>query len=239
MEFPAIPIYGEDLRDSERLQAIYQHPRERYWTRDWSAETYLELARAGFIAIRVPYANGGLLWLRIHGSYAVLDWENLRAGRTLRRWMKSNACRDQGFTLSIQHDLDAIINGISRAQGLLNWMTDEYVQLMRELFGSKAHSDFQLITVGLVTKNGTLAAGEIGYRIGQVYTSLSGFFERNNPRFNHAGNYQLYLLAQHLRDAGFAFWNLGYPHMQYKVDLGASILERRAFLDRWQPATSN
>ena len=44
------------------------------------------------------------------------------------------------------------------------------------------------------------------------------------------------LLGEHLRDAGYAFWNLGHPFMQYKLDLGAQILPRADFLDRWNAA---
>ena len=76
-------------------------------------------------------------------------------------------------------------------------------------------------------------AGEIGYRVGRVYTSLTGFFDRHDPELRNVGKLQLVLLARHLQAAGFAFWNLGQPEMQYKRDLGARVLPRPVFLRRW------
>lgn len=47
---------------------------------------------------------------------------------------------------------------------------------------------------------------------------------------------QLFWPAEHLRNAGFAFWNLGQPYMQYKFDLGAKEVPRAQFLERWRAA---
>ena len=41
------------------------------------------------------------------------------------------------------------------------------------------------------------------------------------------------LLAQYLENNHFSFWNMGHPYMQYKLDLGASILDREVFLLKW------
>ncbi len=78
-----------------------------------------------------------------------------------------------------------------------------------------------------------MVAGEIGYRVGRVYTSLTGFFDRRDPELRNVGTLQLVLLARHLEASGFAFWNLGQPEMQYKRDLGAPALPRPVFLRRW------
>ena len=83
---------------------------------------------------------------------------------------------------------------------------------------------------------GTLVAGELGYTLGSTYTSLSGFFRREDRKWNHYGKLQLVMLAEALRDAGYAFWNLGHPHMAYKTALGARILPRHEFLNRWRVA---
>jgi len=44
------------------------------------------------------------------------------------------------------------------------------------------------------------------------------------------------LLAKYLQNNNFSFWNLGHPYMQYKLDLGATVLSRIDFLEKWLKA---
>ena len=95
-------------------------------------------------------------------------------------------------------------------------------------------SDFNIITCELCdNERKIVCAGEIGYTIGKTYTSLSGFFIRKDRRYDNFGKLQLYLLAKLLLKQGYEFWNLGHPYMQYKIDLGANILDRNLFLSKW------
>ena len=87
----------------------------------------------------------------------------------------------------------------------------------------------------LYSEAGELVAGEVGYTIGRTYTSLSGFSSRKKEHAN-TGTLQLVLLAGYLQAEGFLFWNLGHPSMEYKTRLGAEILPRRQFLNRWEEA---
>ena len=88
-----------------------------------------------------------------------------------------------------------------------------------------------MVTVYIKEKN-TIIAGEIGYVIGETYTSLSGFCSSEKACQNY-GTAQLVLLAQCLRAKGFKFWNLGHPNMDYKIKLGAKVTPRIEFLKRW------
>merc|ERR1712232_1033656 len=75
-----------------------------------------------------------------------------------------------------------------------------------------------------------LVAGEIGFSIGQVYTSLSGFYDVGG-----CGTVQLHLLGRWLEHKGYAFWSLGHcysPQMEYKRQLGHRIYPRADFLRR-------
>ena len=49
-----------------------------------------------------------------------------------------------------------------------------------------------------------LVAGDLGYTVGGVYTSLTGFHTENN-----AGSVLLCALGRYLELNGFAFWDLG------------------------------
>ena len=77
--------------------------------------------------------------------------------------------------------------------------------------------------------------GEVGYQIGGIYTSLSGFCLRDDNHKNW-GTLQLVLLAQLLSRRGFSFWNMGHAEMVYKKRLGACVLSRADFLVRWDQA---
>ena len=223
-------ITFDDLTNPERLEHIYEAELDFYWSSDWSPEFYIELAKAGFISVAHDFGGMHLLLPQIQSAYAVLDWENLHASRSTRRWMRSAACLDQGYELSVGHDLFAVLDGIQTCHGDINWMTGRYLDLLPALL-IREWEDFELMPIGLVNGFGELVAGEIGYRCGWIYTSLTGFSDR---RHNHAGKLQLLRLGEFLREAGYAFWNLGHPYMQYKLDLGAIILKRTEFLERWQ-----
>lgn len=220
----------DDVAHPERLESIHAGPFDFYWTSDWSPEFYVELAKAGFISVAHEFGVMHLLLPQIQSAYAVLDWENLHVSRSTRRWMRSSACIEQDYELSVGHDLFAVIEGIENCHGENNWMTGQYLRLLPRLL-SGSWDGFELMPVGLVNGEGELVAGEIGYRCGGIYTSLTGFSDRSR---NHAGKLQLLRLGEYLRDAGYAFWNLGHPYMQYKLDLGAKILKRADFLKRWR-----
>lgn len=231
---PICQIVPQDILDPDRLSLIYKSPATLYWSDDWSPDFYLLLARAGFISVCLDHPQyGQLLIPQIQAGYAVLDWQNRHCGRSMNRWQRSSRFAEQEYRLSLDHDLEAIVDGIRQTHGDENWLEGRYVELVRELARSGTREDFRLMTVGLLAREGELIAGEIGYRVGRVYTSLSGFFRRDNRLDNHAGKLQLHLLAEELEARGFAFWNLGQPEMAYKIDLGAKVVPRRDFLARW------
>ena len=155
----------------------------------------------------------------------------------MERWLKSKNFQAQEYRLSLHHDLNDIMNGVKQCHSDNCWLIPPYANLLRQL-RSIPDPNFQLIPVGLLNKDDHLIAGEIGYRTGRIYTSLTGFFDRSDPDHNHAGKLQMHLLAKHLEKQNFAFWNLGHPGMQYKLDLGAKALPRTEFLSLWEEHSS-
>jgi len=74
-------------------------------------------------------------------------------------------------------------------------------------------------------------AGEIGFTVGGIYTSLSGWTEERNS--DGLGFAQLVLLGRWLQRKGYAFWSLGHcysPEMDYKRELGHRVFLRTDFL---------
>lgn len=234
MQDAIFQISAEDVLDPERLRMIYRRPETFYWSDDWSPEFYIVLAKAGFIPICFSHPEiGQLLIPQMQASYAVLDWENRHCGRSMKRWQRSPAFADQNYRLSLDHDLEDIVAGIQKTHGDESWLEGRYVELLRELTDTDPGVDFRLTATGLLARDGELIAGEVGYEVGMVYTSLTGFFHRENRLDNHAGKLQLHLLAEELESRGFAFWNLGQPEMAYKIQFGAKVVPREEFLKRW------
>jgi len=73
---------------------------------------------------------------------------------------------------------------------------------------------------------GELVGGELGYAVGTIYTSLTGFAKESN-----AGSVQLAALGSFLWQQGFEMWDLGMK-LSYKNDLGAQAMEREEFVKR-------
>jgi Leu/Phe-tRNA-protein transferase len=227
-------ISAEDVLDPEKLRMIHSRPETFYWSDDWSPEFYILLAKTGFISICFTHPDSGQLLIpQIQASYAVLDWGNRRCGRSMKRRQRSRSFADQNYRLSLDHDLEEIIAGIQKTHGDESWLEGRYVELLQQLVDSDPGAGFCLTGTGLLARDGELIAGEMGYEVGKVYTSLTGFFHRENRVDNHAGKLQLHLLAEELESRGFAFWNLGQPEMAYKIQFGAKVVPRGEFLGRW------
>jgi hypothetical protein len=211
--------------------------RTHYWSDDWSPEFYRQLARAGFISTSLEYADPPYLLLpELQQAYAVLDFDRLVTDRHVAKLLAGPV--EQGELV-----LRLTPNFLPVAQAVLKthqpcWLFPPYLQLLQNLSGEPS-PEFSLMAAELRTSEGALVAGELGYRIGATYTSLTGFFDRSDRRWNNAGKLQLVLLAQALQRTGLEFWNLGHPYMPYKVALGAKILPRAEFLERWAPAVQN
>jgi len=139
------------------------------------------------------------------------------------------------YKLSFNTKFNEVIEKIS-SQHKYNWLKDEYVNVLKNLYKNSDNNDFKIISVELVSKESNkLIAGEIGYIIKKTYTSLSGFSSKEK-QFNNCGTLQLVLLSKYLQNNNFKFWNLGHPHMLYKKKLGCTIYKRDEFLNLWDEA---
>jgi len=209
---------------------IYPNMRKNYyWSDDFSPEYYIAQAKAGFIAVTDHYEEQELLLPEIQFTYALLDFKDLHISRKVQKLLKH-----KNLHIEISKELDeaaAMINAHYRNC----WLTERYLEMIKGTEG--LDSNFQMVSVALRDK-GELIAGELGYSIGRKYTSLSGFSSKEKAYRNY-GNAQLVLLGKLLESQGFAFWNLGQPYMNYKLALGAKIIDRGSFLKRWFSETKS
>lgn len=216
----------------ESLVDTYIYPNMElnyYWSDDFSPDFYAKLAHAGFITTSMYDINEQLVLLpEIQFEYAVLDFENLHISKKVKKLLTQNHYR-----FEINMNLEEVLNRIE-AYHNPSWLVQEYKTILLES-AKNPSKNFEIMSVELYDKS-KLVAGEVGYKIGATYTSLTGFFTKKII-YNNWGKLQLVLLAKYLEENNYDFWNLGHASLQYKIDLGAKILSRSDFLVRWKEST--
>lgn len=221
----------QTLRDKNILENyIYKDERlNYYWSDDLSCEFYIELAHAGFISVSFRENKKTYLLPEIQFEYSVLEFSNLHIPKKVKKLLnKSN------YSFSIDKYFEKSIEKISKFHKD-SWIDEEYMKLLfslRDFYHPKI--DFKIFTSEVIdTDTKEIVAAEVGYKIGQTYTSLSGFSSRDK-KYNNYGKLQLILLGKYLQKNGCLFWNLGHPYMDYKSELGAKVYKREKFLKYWK-----
>ena len=163
-----------------------------------------------------------LMLIKCHRVRQVLEFPHLHVSRSTRR-------RAGEYTLTVDRDLPGVLLALEQTWEN-NWLIPPYQAALLSLqrtpvYGVAVHSIE-------VYHQGDLVAGEVGYRCGGVYTSLSGFHYRSG-----AGAVQLAATAGLLERSGMVFWDLG-MEAPYKTALGAQEVERREFLQRYRSAAA-
>jgi Leu/Phe-tRNA-protein transferase len=206
--------------------------QENYYAYEYfSATMYIKLAKAGFISTTATLSNKKTYLLpEIQFEYAVLYFENLHISKKVKKLIQKD-----NFVFEKNKNLNLVIEKINDFHKD-SWINKEYKEMLLDIFSNK-QDNFELLSFELYSKDySTLIAAEIGYTIGSVYTSLTGFSIRTKE-YNNYGKLQLVLLGKYLQNNNYKFWNLGHACLQYKLDLGAIVLKRDVFLEQWQKYT--
>ena len=213
---------------------------EYFRTDDWSPGFYRAQALLGFIAITDSEPEEPQLLPQLQTAYAVLDWKNLTHDRRVEKILKGPRMAEEKIRLRIDPDPGAVLALLKAQWKESTWLVPRYAELVRELASPQERvrdEGFRIWGVTLTVGDpGIPVAGELGYTIGKTYTSLSGFFIREKKEYSNFGKLQMVMLARTLEKAGITFWNLGHPYMDYKTALGARIVPRNQFLERWDKA---
>ncbi|MEA3383675.1 MAG: hypothetical protein U9Q20_03240 [Campylobacterota bacterium] len=220
----------QDIKDENTLyNFIYKREDLNYYYSDsFNQEFYIDLAKAGFISVSHNENDLEYLLPEIQKEYAILDFKDIYIGTKVAKLLK----RAHLYSFEINQRFDEVVEHLETFHKN-SWINGKYKELLKTLHKTNDDNNFKLLSFELVcSATDTITAAEIGYIIGKTYTSLSGFSSREK-KYNNFGKLQLVLLGEYLQKNNFDFWNLGHPHMQYKLDFGAKIYSRKDFLSRW------
>lgn len=204
-----------------------------YVCKEFNSSLYIKLAKAGFISTSATLSKKEKYLLpEIQFNYAVLDFLDLHINKKVQKLLDK-----QEYIFNKVINIKKLIDKINNYHED-SWINDKYEIMLLEL-STNQYDNFELFGFELIDKKtNNLIAGEIGYKIGKTYTSLTGFFNREK-KYNNYGKLQLVLLSKYLEKNHYDFWNLGHACLQYKIDLGAKVLKRDEFLKRWLTSTRN
>lgn len=231
-----VPIFEEwPLFDpeSEGLQAFTRRflsqPQGYSWCLDFSANLFCELAYEGFLSTSLEIPAGGGFQIQVmlpwnDPTRNTLDWRDVHVSRQVRK-------RAKQYSLTVDASYDEVMLGCIHMHGE-GWLYRGLRWLLRGLFrrGYSGQRDFKVgvHSFELWDQDGRLVAGDLGYTVGGVYTSMTGFRLQDTKG---AGEVQLVLTAAFLRHMGYHWWDLGMV-MKYKNRLGAKVVKRDAFVKR-------
>ena len=193
------------IADPRILQDIVEDMQHfLYLTNDWSPEFYVKQAYEGFVA--VAYEDTFLL-PEMQTAYAVVDLSAravsppLHMSKSLRRHLRRHPSK---LTLTFNTALEEVLSGIETHHSGRNWLQTQYGKLAKLLMtlGNIVISDsnFRFLSVELWEES-KLVAGEVGYAIGNVYTSLTGFRAASSDSRLAVGTVQLLTLGHLLKQS--------------------------------------
>mmetsp|Transcript_6725 Transcript_6725/g.14698 ORF Transcript_6725/g.14698 Transcript_6725/m.14698 type:complete len:419 (+) Transcript_6725:36-1292(+) len=172
---------------------------------------------------------------KLHRERCVISpISDMHISRSVRKKSKRYVC-------TINRNFDGVVAGCHRQHGQ-NWLYPEVVAAFRSMHSrgtrgmeTMLFEDDSPVPVGVCPvrlysieicneSSGQLVAGELGYTVGSIYTSLTGFTAEDG-----AGSVQLAVLGTLLQKCQFDMWDMGMT-MDYKESLGAHLMPRAEFV---------
>jgi Leu/Phe-tRNA-protein transferase len=134
------------------------------------------------------------------------------------------------FVLSINRDFRGVVAGIREQHGENCWFFPPLENALTDIatcrYKLPSNCSVTVVSVELWSVgDNRLVAGEIGYTVGSIYTSMTGFY-----RDSGSGSVQLVCLGGLLRRLKFDLWDFGMM-MDYKKNIGCREIPRNQFIE--------
>lgn len=234
-----------EVGDANTLLPRYLFPLVRHYhddfyvSRSFDPRLVVQLMAEGFL----PIATRGYLLPKLHVERCVLQLNpqsNLHVSKSTRR-------KSKRFLLSVNERFDDVVAGCHQQHGT-NWLYPAIVSAFRAIHLRTKDPHSGGVSAMIIARDalephdatpvrlysvevwnaetGALAGGELGYSVGGIYSSLTGFSNEDA-----AGSVQLVALGKLLTDVGFQYWDLGMA-LEYKTRLGAKLIRRAEFVSK-------
>mmetsp|Transcript_72 Transcript_72/g.153 ORF Transcript_72/g.153 Transcript_72/m.153 type:complete len:325 (+) Transcript_72:66-1040(+) len=203
------------------------------YTRTYHFRLVAQLMMEGFL----PIATDGVMLPKLHSERCVVTLpESLHISKSTRKKSKK-------FRFSVNRAFDRVVEECRRQHGHRCWLYPELVEVFKQIHQAgqvnavvvpktpntdarQESCPVRLYSIEVWNdETGDLVAGELGYTVGSIYTSLTGFSSQDS-----AGSVQLAALGRLLSTLGFSLWDLGMD-MAYKQSLGSHLMARDDFLE--------
>lgn len=202
----------------------YVHPYQGdfCFTQVFHPAVIAQLMMEGFLPIACP----DVCLPKLHEQRSVIcPLTNLHVSKSSRKKAKQ-------FRLSMNQDFDNVVRLCRTQHGENCWLYPKLTQAFRTIHkrGDKGYSSkfypctVRLYSIEVWNEEDDLVAGEIGYSVGAMYTSLTGFSIQDS-----SGSVQLAALGRLLQQNQFEVWDLGMD-MAYKQRLGCQLMPREQFV---------
>eukprot|EP00658_Telonema_sp_P-2_P016182 TRINITY_DN1626_c0_g1_i1.p1 TRINITY_DN1626_c0_g1~~TRINITY_DN1626_c0_g1_i1.p1 ORF type:complete len:295 (+),score=52.73 TRINITY_DN1626_c0_g1_i1:200-1084(+) len=211
-------VHPED--DVEELTRRLPEATQYCHGSSWEPGFVARLIAAGFIPMSERLGTGECVFLpKLHQRRCLLLWPELHKSKNAVR-------RSKGYSVTVDQSFDVVWAACLEQHGK-TWLHDSLRRALRAIWETEGGiQGVQMHTFELWDTKGQLVAGELGASSGGVYTSFTGFSSRDHKS---AGSIQMICTAELLERAGYEFWDLGMEY-EYKVELGARVVERAEFL---------
>lgn len=174
----------------------------------------------------LPMGGMGMLLAKIHRKRCVFNPKDIHIAKKVRKKAK-------GFHLTVNSAWELVVAHIQDLTWTSKkgdcWLTDQLANAYQAV-GSRAEISkwhrggvaFHSIELWH-SASGDLVAGEIGYTCGSIYSSCTGFTQKD--KYPGLGSVQLAALGRWLTKSGFELWDLG-MELDYKLELGGKMVQR-------------